>query len=206
MKHLLLLPCFIFLFSLAAFGQDSLKLKTNPIVYGDIGFSIPLTGIGGFQFNSSLNYQYKQSLFTLRVAAIQSLTVATAEFSPFTIFPYFKDSGHLTEWSVLYGWRMVDGNHAFSISAGASYNDREIVYYPNRNRQQLEYQYPGLPFEMNVLWFKAHKQKYHIYSLIPVGRPTGFGNSFGFKLSGNVSRYSYASLGIVFGLGYHRQY
>ena len=206
MKHLFLLPCFIFLFSLSVFGQDSLKLKTNPIIYGDMGFSIPITGIGGIQFNSSLNYQRNKSLFTLRVVAVQSFTVATVELSPFTVFPYFKDSGHLTEWSALYGWRLVDEDEAFSISAGVSYNDRVIVYYSNNNRQQLESRYPGLPFEINVLWFKGRKKKYHIYYLIPVGRPTGFGHSFGFKLSGNVSQHSYLSFGAVLGLGYHKQY
>jgi len=206
MKFLFLLNLFILLAISTAFGQDSLKLKTNPIIYGDLGFSIPLAGIGGIQFNSSLNFQHHKSLFTLRVVGIQSFTVATAALSPFTVFPYFKDAGSLVEFSFLDGWRTVDGNHAFSISGGISYNDRVFIDYPNNKRQQTESRYAGLPFEMNILWFKARKQKYHIYYLIPVGRPTGFGHSFGLKLSGNISQHSYVSFGTVFGWGFHKEY
>jgi len=205
MKQLITLPGFIFLFSLSLFGQDSLK-KTNPIIFGDIGFGIPVSGIDGIQFNSSLNYQYKKSLFTLRIVAVQSFTVAAAELTPITFFPYFKDAGHLTEESILYGWRFAQDGHSYSISAGISDNDRVIVYYTNKIKHQLEYRYAGLPFEMNVLWFKARKQKYHLYYLIPVGKPTAFGHSFGFKLSGNISQHSYMSLGMVFGLGLHKEY
>ncbi|MDB5017933.1 MAG: hypothetical protein JWQ84_2765 [Mucilaginibacter sp.] len=204
MKLHVLLIILIF-FSAAAFSQDA--VKTNPVIYGDAGLGIPLTGTGGIQFNTSFNYQVKKSLFTLRLIEIESYKSAAKPLSSYTIWPGFTNSGNMTEVGFLYGWRTVSRAHSFSFSAGVSFNDRTTNYTDSYNQKKYtENRYPGIPFEINVLWFKSSKKGYHIYNIFPVGKPTGFGNSIGFKLSGNLSQHSYLSLGLVMGIGYHKQY
>ncbi len=202
MKRFLIIIGLIVLFLPFCFGQQ----KTNPVLYTDLGFSAPTAGISGIEFNTSVNYQYDKSLFTFRLAAIKSYTLTAAPPYSFVVFPEFKDAGSLGEVGLLYGRRFVRRGHSFSISAGLSYNNRSYVFYSNNMGQSLQYRYAGVPFEMNILWFKAQKLRYHIYGLVPVGKPTAFGHSFGFKFSGNVSQHSYAAFGIVFGFGWHKEY
>jgi hypothetical protein len=193
-----------FLIVLNGFGQDSLK-KTNPIIYGDAGTSVPLSGVNGIQIDFNVNYQVNKSLFTARFAGVYDFN--------FYIFPPanhqvgVESKGSLTEWGILYGRRFINRNHSFSFSAGVSLNDKvSFLTDVNQQRQRIESHYPGLAFEANVLWFKSTKKRYRIYGIIPVGNPTGFGNDIGFKLGGNISQHSYLSLGIVMGIGYHKQY
>jgi hypothetical protein len=136
MKHIFTSLFFIVLFMNTSVGQDS--LKTDPIIYGDIGFgSSAIKTTSGIQLNTSLNYQYQQSLVTIRFAAAQFFNTETAQLSPFTFFSIFRDDGNLTEWSLLYGRRMISGGVSFSISAGAPYNDLTLIEYPmiKNNRQ-----------------------------------------------------------------------
>ncbi|GAA4319670.1 hypothetical protein GCM10023149_18520 [Mucilaginibacter gynuensis] len=118
-----------------------------------------------------------------------------------------KSKNILAEIGLLYGKRLIKDGHAISFSAGVSYNHAQLGSLQADDLYNTQYSnYPGLPFEFNISWFKSHKKKYKIYWLIPVGRPTGFGGSLGFKLSGNVSKYSYVALGMVIGMGYHKHY
>jgi hypothetical protein len=205
MKHFLLFSAALFLFLLNGYGQDS--LKRNPIIYGELGGGFAIGGIGGLEGNFNLNYQVKKSLFTLRILGVADLAVSPVETSPFTYLPGLENTGSLTEYGALYGWRFIDGGHSFSFSAGASLTDRTFIYrMSNHQKVQIESKFIGLPFEANVLWFKSHKSRYRLYHIIPIGKPTGFGSSIGFKLAGNVSQHSYLTLGLVLGLGYHKQY
>jgi len=89
MKHFFTYLLFTFLFSLTSAAQDG--AKTNPIIYGDLGFGASGTKtIGGLQFNTSLNYQYRQSLFTMRYAAVQFFDTETVPLLPFTFFPFLE--------------------------------------------------------------------------------------------------------------------
>jgi len=193
------------LYTLNCFSQDSLK-KPNPIIYFESCLSLPLNQ-SGVQLNLDLNYQVRSSLYTLRFVGAGYFDVGTVALSPVNYFPTISGKGGLEEYGILYGRRSVKAGHSFSISAGLSFNDR-TGYVAGINNQQQHYEsfYIGLPFEMNVLWFKPVKRRYKVYGIFPVGKPTAFGNSFGFKLSGNISEHSYFSLGIVFGMGDHKEY
>jgi hypothetical protein len=59
-----------------------------------------------------------------------------------------------------------------------------------------------LPLEFSIKWFKREQSPYRIYGIIPVGRPSGIGNSMGFTLIGNISQHSF----IGFGIGHHKEY
>jgi hypothetical protein len=113
----------------------------------------------------------------------------------------------MRENAFMYGRRLVDGNMSYSYGAGISHIDRE--YLMDETNNLLKYdneQFIGLPFEFNVKWFNSTKQKYRIYELIPVGQPTSFANSIGFKFYGSISKRSFVGLGITFGLGWHKVY
>jgi len=60
---------------------------------------------------------------------------------------------------------------------------------------------------VNVKWFKKEKKRFRAYyGLIPIGKPTSFGRSFGFKLYGNIGKLSYVGIGINYGFGWHKRY
>lgn len=193
------------LFALNSFGQDSLK-KTNPIIFLGYALSLPRNQ-SGIQGNVDLNYQVKRSLYTVRFVGAAYFDIGTVAISPVNYFPTISNKGGLEEYGVLYGRRFITDGHSFSFSAGLSFNDRTgFEAGPNNQPRPYESYYAGLPFEVTWLTFKAKKRKYHIYGIIPVGKPTGLGHTVGLKLSGNVSQHSYLSLGIVMGIGYHKQY
>ncbi len=204
MKHLAVILCVITLFIGKIFAQDT--VKTNPIIFGEGYFGAALAGLSGYYLGANFNYQVKNSLLTFRVSTIPDLDLKI--LSPIIPLPYFVDNGHADEYSLLYGLRKVKNGHSFSFSAGVSYNYRLVSTYDNNNQflYQNQHNYAGLPFELNIKWFKKDKSRYRIYYVFPVGKPTGFGRSFGLKLSGNVSKYSYLAIGLVGGLGYHKHY
>ncbi len=209
MRYLLTFLCLTV--ACKVFGQDTIRTlghdtikKTNPIIFGEIGIGFALAGVSGPQAGFSFNYQIKHQLITLRYTGVADIKIAV--LAP--IIPIPIDQGHLDEFAVLYGLRSVKEGQSLSFSLGLSQNTH-VIKYNNENYQELyrtNNSYIGLPFEFNIKWFKKDKERYHIYYLIPVGKPTAFGNSFGLKLSGNLSNYSYLAFGIVFGLGYHKHY
>jgi hypothetical protein len=200
MKQLILLPCFIFLFSLSLFGQDS--IKTNPVIYADGGFGIPLGDMSGLQLNAGLNYQAGKNLFTLRANAIGG---NFPEGGISTTVP--RRVSDLYEYGILYGRRFINGGRSFSFSAGIAYDDRPTsVTFKGVELRNFSSRYPAIPFELNWLWFQKNKQPNPLSLLFPVEKTTGYSGSVGLRLSGNISKYSYVALGAVFGLGWHRQY
>lgn len=109
------------------------------------------------------------------------------------------------EVALLYGLRTIEENHAYSFSLGVSYSGYYQNYDKNVNNN-INYDYVGVPFEANIKWFKEEKRRFRIYGLIPVGKPTAFGGAIGFKLFGNISRQTYAGIGLTYGLGFHKVY
>jgi hypothetical protein len=129
--------------------------------------------------------------------------------SCFTIhpLPLLEQKSAFEEVSVLYGWRFTSRASSTSFSIGTSLNSFSEQVPDNANQTVIKKRrYAGVPFEANIKWFRAKKERFKMYGLFPVGRPTAFGGSFGFKLFGQVSRYCYAGLGAVIGLGFHKKY
>jgi hypothetical protein len=198
MKQLILLPCFILLFSLSVFGQDS--LETNPIIYADFEIAPLVAGLNNIQVSTSLNYQVKNNLFTVRLLGLGNFD--EVYYNP--DYPNIRNT--LYEPGLLYGKRYISRGHSLSFSAGiAAVHWVHTVIYKGQYTSTDNW-YAGLPFEVNYIWFRAKKRRSRIYGIFPYGKPTGFGPGIGLKLSGDVSEHSFASFGVVFGLGWYRQY
>ncbi len=201
-QKLPLLILLSFCFALNAIGQSA--QKQNPVVFADVSFGHTWGGAGGFTGNGSLNFQTAQSLFTARYVGTTRME-ASILFS-FIPLPVFEDKSSLEEFSLLYGRRFVKTASAYSFSLGLSYSTlRETISntFPKQTKTTAVF---GVPFEANIKWFKPTKEPYRIYGIIPVGKPTAFGRSIGFKLLGTFSQNSYAGLAVSYGLGYHKKY
>lgn len=162
---------------------------------------------GGFSGGGELNYQVGRSLFSARVVGNLKLGAKAINLSPFTAIPTIDRKSASEEYSALYGLRVVRNGHSLSVSTGISHNSFTEWHQDESNESfKVSSSYAGVPFELNVKWFKAEKRRFRIYGLIPVGKKTSFGGSLGFKLFGNISKHSYAGLGATYGLGYHKKY
>ena len=197
---------FILMFSAAtvtALCQDA--KKGNPILFADMLIGHAWGKSGGFSGGAALNFQRNRNLFTIRY--VGTTKIHSEVLSPFFPIPLLDEKSNLNETSALYGWRFMKTSSAFCFSLGCSYNVfTEQV--PDRNNQKLKIRsdYAGIPFEANFKWFKAKKERFRIYGIIPVGQPTSFGGSIGFKVFGNISQNSYGGLSLVYGLGFHKKY
>ena len=179
---------------------DSLQQKENPIVFGNFNISY-LEGVGSkISAGLSINYQYKKNLFSFRF--IQNHQVERARDFIFVFFPTDYVTNTLSEYSLLYGKRFIKDNFSYHISAGISYND----FTRDDNGDITTKIYAGFPVQIGINWFNAKKEKYRIFDLIPVGKPTGFGRSAGINLYANIAKKSYIGLGFSFGLGWHKKY
>lgn len=159
---------------------------------------------GGFTAGATVNYQVKQNLFSLRYLGKTKFKTEVAILSPVTAFPYFSVQNNSNEYAALYGWRFPNRGHSFSFSLGISHTSfSEQLRDENNNRFSNSTNFVGLPFEINIKWFKKEKKRYRIYYIFPIGKPTAFGHSFGFKLFGNIAEYAYAGVGITYGFGWH---
>ncbi len=177
----------------------------NPIIFTDALIGHSYGKSGGLSGGLSLNYQISRSLFTFRILGTVKLESSFA--SPFLPIPVFMQKSSMEEYALIYGWRFIDANRAFSFSLGPSYN----VFSESKsdvNNQQFKSlsRYAGASFEANIKWFKKEKRRFRIYGLFPIGKPTGFGSSAGFKIFGNISKETYAGMGIIFGYGFHKVY
>ena len=208
-KILLVLLYFV---SYHVFSQDDAKLdsieKTNPIIfvesYGGIGGGSTFNFFGGL----GLNYQFgKTDLITFRTAAIIGTSREYAALSPTLILPFLVQREVQYEYGFLYGKRWTYGNYSLSGSAGISHFNR--FYYENiQDEEKLRETYFGVPFEFNLKFFKARKQRFRAYyGLIPIGKKkVSFGRSVGFKLTGNIAKHSNLGIGINYGFGWHKKY
>jgi hypothetical protein len=197
MKKLLFVFLIIAMPKFPAFGQP--EKKPNPVLYyeGLLGHSWGESG--GFSGGAQLNYQTNKNLLTLRYNG----TIKMRWESFFKPEPVRE----LEEFSFLYGFRYINGGISFSPSVGLSYNVFSR-YLKDENLQEYTEitRYLGVPYEINVKFFKGKKKPYHIYSVIPVGPPTAFGRSIGFKIFGNFSKTRYGGFGLTFGYGLHKVY
>ncbi|QTE21445.1 hypothetical protein [Polaribacter cellanae] len=175
--------------------QDSIKIKTNPIIFTGMNLGFTSAELRGFNLGFNVNYQQKNNLFTLKYTAI----LEEEDFG--YLIPFFNANSVTSQFSLLYGKRYIEDNFSYHFSGGISYshtNDRKI---------NKRYQYFGFPIEIGVNWFKSKKKRLGLlYGLIPVGKPTGFGRSFGIKLYANIAKKSYVGLGLNFGIGWHKKY
>lgn len=193
---------FIIVFTAISFVGFSQE-KTNPIVFLDANVGYAGGSSSGFINGASFNYQKSNDLFTIRTS--QLIDSDLGYISPYLPLPIFDVKETIIEYGLLYGKRYVYENRSFSFSAGIATIDRQLESKDNStqefSRKPLSI---GFPFEVNIKWFNSEKEKYRIYGLIPVGKPTSFANSFGFKLIGDISKTSFIGIGLSFGIGYHK--
>ncbi|MGN6179463.1 MAG: hypothetical protein ACTHNW_09805 [Mucilaginibacter sp.] len=180
--------------------EDSLIRPTlppeghHPAVYidGEVGYAF--LGIHGFESSAAINYQGDgDGMFTLKGLNISAFKSSDNPYNKnrLIIIDDIKTNS-LDQVALLYGKRLVDRTHqqAFNFSAGIAIESRYFYYYSFSPNSQTRYQhaatYPGVPLEANYQLFSRR-----------------FGASFNFKVSGDISKYSFASVGVALGLGYH---
>lgn len=196
----------IFIFFLLSFlsingqeKQDSISLQETPLAFGDFSFGYTNGSIKGYSFGANVYYQDKNDLFTFRTLT----TVDVQEVKWLLFFPVLTESNITNEYSLLYGKRYIKGGFSYHFSGGVSYNFTKII----NNGIKTKDSYIGLPLEVGFRFFKSKKKRFGVlFGLIPVGKPTSFGRSIGFKLYANVSKSSYFGFGLTFGLGMHKVY
>lgn len=199
----LLLFHFITVISLSAAGQ--FISKNNPVIFADMMIGHSWGKTGGLTGGVAMHYQTGKSLISFRY--LGTLKMRVTILSPFFPFPLPDQKSGMEEFALMYGWRFIRQNKGYSFSLGPSLN-KFSQYYKDANNLQFKEisRYSGASFEANFKWFKKERKVYRLYDLIPIGNPTGFGRSFGFKISGNIAKESYAGLGIAYGLGFHKNY
>ena len=199
------LSLFILLFSSNIFFSQ----KVNPIIFIELGtgYANDFTNKGGLNQFGELNFETNKILFSVRFSELYQFGLDILLITPITPIPVIALEVEYNEIAFLYGRRYTKNNFAYSFSGGISTN-KYIQGFKNENNEwfQEKKNFIGFPFEFNVKWFKNNKSKYKIYEIIPVGKETGLGNSIGFKLLGNISQHSFIGVGIVMGIGYHKEY
>lgn len=177
---------------------------TNPIVFADLLLGHTGGEAGGFTGGASLRMQKNKSLITLRYTGTMRLHAKVA--SPLIPIPLFENRSSLDEVGLLYGCRFIRNGRAVSFSAGISHSTRRKQVNTSGVQQTQTTAALGLPFEADIHWFKSRKERLRLYGLFPVGQPTGFGGSIGFRLTGSLSQNSFVGLGMIIGMGFHKQY
>lgn len=174
-------------------AQEPMPEKPNPVLYVE-GFAGGFLG-KVFLWGFEPNYQFKNHLISFRYSEIAKVRW---EEKP-TLFSLVIIEETMYEYSFLYGRRYIKkAGYSLSISTGISYN-RHIDY-----SEKTDVHYAGLPFEVNIKWFKSRKKIF--YKAGQAFRSPAFGAGAGFKLTGNLSKESYVGVGLVFSLGTHKVY
>lgn len=176
----------------------------NPVVFADVSAGHAWGRAGGFAGGASASFQWGRHLLTGRFTGTTKIDAAI--LSPFVPIPVFTQRQSMEEVAALYGWRFVQRSQAWSVALGLSHATLRRNHKAGTAFITVKQFYFGLPVEANIKWFKAKKERFRIYGLFPVGRPTGFGGSFGVKLSGSISANSFAALTLSFGAGFHKKY
>ena len=204
MKKILLF--LLTLISIICFGQ-----RKEPVIYGEIigGFS-KTTDHSEWLYGGDVNYKINKVLISARMVEnyYQFVTIAMIPRElMLLLFPLVEGPKYLDDYSVLVGYVKTEDDFSFSFSAGISYNTYSQHFTTEAgNRYVIDDHFWGIPLEANIKWFKKDKEPYKILGVIPVGNPTSFGNSIGFKLLGNISKKSYVGLAVVVGIGIHKEY
>ena len=205
----IILSLLITFYSLDFHSQEEMK-GDSPIIFGEFlfGGAGRINGNSGIMIGGTLNYQYKKALVSLRYMENSQLESDVYLLTPVTPFPILKEKHFNKETALLLGKRWIYNRTSLSISGGVSLNTfTNNLTDENEDNFRSREVYAGFPLEVNFKWFKSEKKRYRIfYGLVPIGKPTSFGDSFGFKLIGNISRNSFVGLGITAGLGVHKKY
>lgn len=185
--------------------QDT--IRTNPIIFAEmvLGGAGSFGEYGGFLYGGSGNFQFKKNLFTVRYNQNPEFKFKSAVI-PTVGFPYVESKFKNTEIAIMYGKRYVKNSVSYSFSGGLSSNDFETKYKDQNEVYKVSSCNYGFAYEFNVKWFNSKKKRYRIYMIAPIGKPTSFGRSFGFKLLGNVSEHSYLGIAMSYGFGWHKNY
>ena len=199
-----ILMCCLLVCTAVGFCQDS--LKANPIIFmeGFVGGSV--VGARGWNIGLSLNYQFKRNFLTVKGTSVMHWAYNADEKKSFIFFPFPNLKNNYDELAVLYGLRFIKEDHSLNLSLGLSHNWRTQYFRNEASREEIKSNYIGLPYEFTIKWFNRDKERYRIYGLIPVGKPTALGHSYGLKLYGNISKNSYAAIGLASSFGYHKRY
>lgn len=208
-KYLTLVLCVNMLYGFGQKETDSLHIKTNPIIYADflLGGSSSSNGeVSGMTFGFGVNYQINKDVFTFRSNYIYEINKEKG-FEALLVLPLFKGGDSMNEFALLYGKRFIFYNSALSVSVGVSSNLLKYTDVINDESHKFRASYIAIPFELNFHLFKGEKRRFRVlYGIIPIGKPTSFGRSIGFKLFGSLGNHNYYGLGINFGLGSHKNY
>ncbi|HET8837565.1 MAG TPA: hypothetical protein VFM82_01060 [Flavobacteriaceae bacterium] len=203
-----LLFALIFISSInLTYAQDTAK-KQTPILFAEfvLGYGGSFGEYSGFLYGGSANFQFKKNLFTFRYTQNPQFKF-NAAVAGMLVIPYIESKFKNTEIALLYGRRFIKNGRSLSFSAGIGTNDFETKFLSENNHSVKNVsRHIGFSYELNIKWFKSRKKRYRIYMLVPVGKPTAFGRSFGFKLLGNISKHSYMGFAITYGFGWHRGY
>lgn len=182
--------------------NTSAQPASKKIVFGE--FLVGATTNDGLAFGANLNYQIGLHLFTARYLThrdfYNKLIAEHADNEDLNV------RSHQDEWALLYGPRLNFERFSASLSAGISGSVVSIVSSDVQANLNYRNRYIGVPYELNVKFFKKNKSRYRLYGLVPVGKPTSFGRSFGMKLFGNFSGQHYFGLGFSLGYGVHKFY
>ena len=183
-----------------SFGQE----KPNPIVYSEMYGGYSGGSSEGWIGGLNINYQIKDNLITGRYLGLTKLK----HLGNYLVIPVYVTVESINEFALLYGKRFVHEGHSMSYSAGIAYVDREFMVNQDYNNIIYDIQQSvGFPFEVNIKWFKNKKERFRaVYGLIPIGKPTSFGRSVGFKFYGDISKTTFIVLGFSYGFGWHKNY
>ncbi|MDG1398843.1 MAG: hypothetical protein P8P88_10720, partial [Polaribacter sp.] len=185
--------------------QDTLKVKQNSIFFADFLLGYSNGYVKGLGVSGALQYQNKNSLYSFRALA----TLDDRDIEYRIIVPISGIRKTLEEYAFLYGKRFIKDDFSYHFSGGISYNvyQEKARTFIFDEALILKESYVGFPLEIGLTWFKNKKERFGVfYGLIPVGKSTGFGRSFGLKLYANIAKKSYVGLGLSFGLGWHKIY
>ncbi len=195
--------------SLIGSAQDSLQeTSKNPILYADmiLGFGGSFGDNTGFMVGGTGYFQSDKNLFSVRYVLNPQFEYNTVAVG-FVGFPSIVNKGRLEEYAIMYGRRSIKEGSSISYSAGISYNTFETGQFNQQVGRFKEIErFPGISYEIDIKWFKRKKTRHRVYMIIPVGKPTAFSRSFGFKLMGNFSKSSYIGFGMTYGFGWYKKY
>lgn len=197
-----------FMFFLVSFSsliaqekQDSLKVKENPIIFGNISLSYADGYIRGGTASFSINYQKKKTLFTFQFLQNYKVEETKAGF----IFRIPVQTRTFNEYSLLIGKRYIKNDFSFHFSGGISYNN--TLRKNSETETTTLSNYIGFPLRIGYNFFHSKKERFRtFFDLIPLGKPTSFGKSFGLNLYANIAKKSYIGVGFTLGLGWHKIY
>ena len=178
--------------------------KENPIAFFDVSIGGAIGQLDGLMINSSVNYQTKHHLFTLRGNYL--LEVQAGFINDVLLIPVPERTIAAYEIGGLYGYRKEMNSFSYHIAAGVSYN--HIKESLQNDVLVFKENLIGVPYEIGFKLYKKKRRPLYLASFIPVevGPPTALSRSIGLKIIGNLAKRSYIGLGISWGFGFHKVY